>query len=118
MIERKITLYIKEEKPKRKKFKKKKLEFMQKIVLISFLFSFTWVTLSYILAWNEKPNPLENLSGIVVSALIASILGYVTQNSARSVSYNKMQSEIVKVETTQEKPQEDTMMKERENRGT
>lgn len=94
MIEKKITLYIKTEQPKsrqnrKKKRKKKKLEFMQKVVLLSFLFSFAWVTLSYILAWFDKLNPLENLSGIVVSVLIASIVGYVTQNTARSTSFNK-----------------------------
>ena len=119
MTEKKITLYIKTEKPKdKKKLKlKKKLEFTQKVVYFTLPLPFLWVTFSYILAMLEKPNALGELSIACVSLPVVAIVSYVTQNSARSVSYNKMQSEIVKSEATQEKPQEDTMIKERENRG-
>lgn len=119
MTEKKITLYIKAEKPKdKKKLKlKKRLEFTQKVVYFTLPLPFLWVTFSYILAMLEKPNALEELSIACVSLPIVAIVGYVTQNSARSVSYNKMQSEIVKAETTQEKPQEDDMMKNRRERG-
>lgn len=116
-----MKLYIKPEKQveiKKKRKEKKQLEFMQRVVLLALALPFLWVTCSYILAFLDKENPLEYLSGYVVTVPITAIIGYITQNSIRSASYNKMQSEIIKTETTQEKPQEDTMMKERENRGT
>lgn len=116
-----MKLYIKPEKQveiKKKRKEKKRLEFMQKVVLFALALPFLWVTCSYILAFLEKENPLEYLSGYVVTVPITAIIGYITQNSIRSASYNRMQSEIIKTETIQETPQEDTMMKERENRGT
>ena len=73
-----------EPKPKRKRRRKKKLEFMQAVIIISFAFALLWVTNSYLMAWCDKINPLENLSGIVVSAPIASIIGYAVQNCSRA----------------------------------
>lgn len=67
-----------------KKTKKNKLEFMQKAVLIALLLPFVWVTLSYILAWCEKPTTLEQLSMAVVSVPIATIISYATQNCIRA----------------------------------
>ena len=72
-----------EPKPKRKR-RRKKLEFMQAVIIISFAFALLWVTNSYLMAWCDKINPLENLSGIVVSAPIASIIGYAVQNCSRA----------------------------------
>ena len=63
---------------------KKKTEFMQKAVLISLMLPFIWVTLSYILAWCEKPTTLEQLSMAVVSVPIATIISYATQNCIRA----------------------------------
>lgn len=111
MKEQKITLYI-QEKPKNKK---KKMEFMQRVVLTALLLPFLWVTFSYILAWFEKSNPLESLSGYVVTVPIAAIIGYITQNSVRSSTENKMKSEISKAEITA-KSQEDTMLNNRKER--
>ena len=64
-----------EPKNKRKKPKKQKkqLEFMQKIVSTTILLPFIWVTFSYILAWFDKSNPLENLSSVVVSVPIPAV---------------------------------------------
>ena len=73
-----------EPKPKRKRRRKKRLEFMQTVIIISFAFALLWVTNSYLMAWCDKINPLENLSGIVVSAPIASIIGYAVQNCSRA----------------------------------
>ena len=69
---------------KRKRRRKKRLEFMQAVIIISFAFALLWVTNSYLMAWCDKINPLENLSGIVVSAPIASIIGYAVQNCSRA----------------------------------
>lgn len=108
---------IKEENLKIKKKSKllKKLEFMQKVVLISLALPYAWVTMSYILAYLEKPNTLESLSGYVVTVPIAAIVGYITQNSVRSSSYNKMRSIIEKENNTS--TTEDDMLKERESHG-
>lgn len=81
-----LRLYDKT-KPKVKK--KKKLEFMQRVVLIALSLPFLWVTFSYILAYLEKPNTLEDLSVCVVSVPIMAIVGYITQNSIRSATFNK-----------------------------
>lgn len=101
--------------PPKPKKKKKRLEFMQKVVLIALTLPYIWVTFSYILAYLEKSNPLENLSGYVVTVPIAAIIGYITQNSVRSSTENKMKSEISKAEITA-KSQEDTMLNNRKER--
>lgn len=67
-----------------KKPKKKKLEFMQRAVLIALMLPFIWVTFSYILAWNDKSNPLEQLSVAVVSVPIATVISYAVQNCSRA----------------------------------
>ena len=85
MKEKRITLYLK----KPDENKKKKLEFMQAVVLITLFLCFLWVTLSYILAFLEKPDTLENLSGSVASVTIVAILGYSGTNCVRASSYNK-----------------------------
>ena len=69
--------------------RKKKFEFMQIVVLITLFLSFLWVTLSYVLAFLEKPDTLENLSGSVASVTIVAILGYSGTNCVRASSYNK-----------------------------
>ena len=86
MKEKRITLYLK--KPEDKS-KKKKPEFKQIVVLITLFLSFLWVTLSYVLAFLEKPDTLENLSGSVASVTIVAILGYSGTNCVRASSYNK-----------------------------
>lgn len=78
---------------------------MQKVVLIALTLPYVWVTLSYILAFMEKTNPLEDLSGCVVSVPIFAIVGYITQNSVRSASFNKYQNTTIltnETENTQE----------------
>ena len=82
---------------------------MQKVVLIALTLPYIWVTLSYILAFMEKTNPLEDLSGYVVTVPITAIVGYITQNSVRSASFNKMKSELG--------IEDDNMLRERESRG-
>lgn len=67
-----------------KKVQKKKHEFMQKVIISSFVFALLWVTNSYVMAWFDKINPLETLSGIVISTPIASIVGYALQNCVRA----------------------------------
>ena len=67
-----------------KKPKKKKLEFMQRAVLIALMLPFIWVTFSYILAWCNKNNPLEQLSVAVVSVPIATVVSYAIQNCSRA----------------------------------
>ena len=86
MEQKRITLYLKKH-PTNKR--KKKFEFMQIVVLITLFLSFLWVTLSYVLAFLEKPDTLENLSGSVASVTIVAILGYSGTNCVRASSYNK-----------------------------
>ena len=57
---------------------------MQIVVLIAIALPFLWVTLSYILAWFDKINPLENLSSAVVTVTVSAILGYIVQNCSRA----------------------------------
>ena len=63
---------------------KKKMEFMQKAVIISLMLPFVWVTFSYILAWCDKDSTLENLSTMVVSVPIATVVSYAIQNCSRA----------------------------------
>lgn len=66
------------------KQQKRKLEFMQITVLIALLLPFVWVSFSYVLAWYNKVNTLESLSGVVVSVPVSAIVGYVSQNCVRA----------------------------------
>lgn len=95
---------------------KKRLEFMQRVVFLTLPLPFLWVTFSYILAWFEKPDTLESLSGYVVTVPIAAMIGYITQNSVRSSTENKMRAEIGKAEITAN-TQSDTMIDSRNERG-
>ena len=70
--------------PVSQKPKKKKLEFMQRAVLIALMLPFIWVTMSYVLAWYNKKNPLEQLSVAVVSVPIATVVSYAVQNCSRA----------------------------------
>ena len=78
-----------QKKKTKRKTEKKKAEFMQKVVLISLIIFAVWVTLSYVMAFMDKMNPLEDLSACIVSVAIAAIIGYITQNSVRASTYNK-----------------------------
>lgn len=81
--EKEITLnFILKEAPQ--KSKKKKLEFMQRAVLITLMLPFIWVTFSYVLAWCDKINTLEQLSVAVVSVPIATVISYAIQNCTRA----------------------------------
>lgn len=107
-----MKLYVKPEnqiESKKKRKEKKRLEFMQRVVLLSLALPFVWVTFSYVLAFLEKENPLEYLSGYVVTVPIAAIIGYIIQNSVRSASFNKMKAELG--------IEDDNMLRERESRG-
>jgi len=76
MEQKKITVYYVP--------KKKRLEFMQRAVIIALMLPFIWVTFSYILAWFDKVNPLEQLSVAVVSVPIATVVSYAVQNCFRA----------------------------------
>ena len=86
MEQKRLTLYLKKHPTKKRK---KKFEFMQAVVLITLFLCFLWVTLSYILAFLEKPDTLEDLSGSVASVTIVAIIGYSGTNCVRASSYNK-----------------------------
>lgn len=74
-------------KPKSKsktKKSKRKLEFMQKIVIGSFLFFIICITASYVMGFLNRFNPLENLSIAIVGTPIAAVLSYALQNCSRA----------------------------------
>lgn len=68
----------------RQKAQKKKREFMQCVVITSYVIFFLCVTASYILGYLDKLNPLENLSIAVVTTPIVTTLAYALQNCTRA----------------------------------
>lgn len=88
-----ITRFIRYmKKTAEKRSKKIRAWFYKVMFFLIEIHGITVVTISYWLAWNEKANVLEDLSGTVIREIIAPFVAYTISRTLENIAENNVTS--------------------------